>query len=146
MIKKNNKAMLANIIGLFIVVFVGIGLIGPIAQEINNAANCQISNSSFFNTINDSYDIPTGSTGSFGGAGSSHFGGYTGEVKHNAFVDALASTSMIKSDKSLLNPECTPITGAAASMLQLVPAFFSIVVLGTGLALVLASLRGSGLI
>jgi hypothetical protein len=146
----HHKGMLANLMGGFIAILVGLSLAGPIAQEINNAIDCQ--NSTLINVLvsgNISTSQPQGSTGSFGGAGSNHFGGYTGEVKHNVFVDALASTSMVKSDKSLLNPECTPITGAAATLLSIVTIFFTIGIIGIlamALAMIYSSLCSAGLV
>lgn len=136
----SKKGMLGNLIGGFIVILIGVSLIGPIAQEINNAADCMESNNSL---------IPEGSTDSFGGAGSSnHFGGYDNTVKHNGFVDAIASTSLVKSNKSLLNPDCIPLEAGSwgRTMMQIVPAFFALAVLAAGLALAYSSLRSGGMI
>ena len=139
----NKRGMLANLIGGFVVILVGVSLMGPIAQEINNAADCMDSNLSMM------INAPEGSTDSFGGAGSSnHFGGYTGEVKHNGFVDAIASTSMVKSNKSILNPDCTPMAEGSwgRTMLQILPAFFALAILGMAIAMIYSSLGNAGMI
>jgi hypothetical protein len=146
MLKNNKKAMLANIISSFIVVLVGFSLMGPIAQEINNAATCQMSNStSIFSETVTSNEDPLGTTNSFGGGGSNHFGGYDGTVKHNKFIDAVASTSMIKTNKSLLNPDCVPLTGAMATVAQLVPGFFALAILCIGIGIMYSSLSRAGM-
>ena len=137
----SKKGMLANLIGGFVVILVGASLLGPIAQEINNFTTCQESNLTILAS-----GIPDGATGSFGGAGSNHFGGYTGEVKHNVFIDAVASTSIVKSNKSILNPDCVPIEGAKATLLQIVPIFFALGLLSTAIAMVYSSLRNGGMI
>jgi hypothetical protein len=145
----NKKGMLANLIGGFIVILVGLSLVGPIAQEINNIADCQVYNVSIDNeTIVLTTDAPIGSTGSFGGGGSSHFGGYDGTVKHNSFVDALASTSFIKSDRSMLDPECKIYNAsqAGATVLKLVPMFFAIAILLIAIMTIASALRSGGLI
>lgn len=144
-LNNSKRGMLGNLIGGFLVLLIGVSLIGPIAQEINNAADCMDSNLS----IAIASGSPEGSTDSFGGAGSSnHFGGYTGEVKHNRFVEAIASTSMVKSNKSLLNPDCTPVPEGSwgRTMLQILPAFFALAVLGMGIAMAYSALRTGGII
>ena len=139
---KNKKAMLANIIGGFITIMVGVSLMGPIAQELNNLATCQFDNSTL---LNYSYSEPNGATDSFGGGGANHFGGYDGTVKHNGFMDTVASTSVIKTNQSLLNPDCVPMTGYAATMLKFVPVFFALAVLAMGLGTAWSALRNVGL-
>ena len=146
MLKKNQKAMIANFIGGFIVILIGVSLIGPIAQELNNYSNCIITNESSFIPTTSSTEQPKGSTDSFGGGGATHFGGYDNQVKHNAFVDALASTSIVKTDKSFLNPDCEPITGAASDILKLVPAFFGISVVLVAIGILYSALNSAGLI
>jgi hypothetical protein len=148
MLDKSKKAMLANLISGFVVILVAVSLIGPIAQEVNNFATCANGNAnvSSFIDVGSSTEQPKGSTDSFGGGGSNHFGGYDNTVKHNAFLDAVASTSMVKTDKSLLNPDCTPVTGASASLLQLVPAFFGISVLLVAFGIIYSSLCSAGIL
>ena len=138
----NKRGMLANLIGGFVVILVGVSLMGPIAQEINNAADCMDSNLSIVS------GTPEGSTDSFGGAGSNHFGGYDNTVKHNGFVDAIASTSLVKSNKSLLNPDCTPMAEGSwgRTIVQIVPGFFALAILGMAIAMIYASLRNTGMI
>ena len=112
MLKKNQKAMLANLIGCFVTIMIAVGLIGPIAQEINNVANCQSSNISIGGDVIElGSEQPKGATDSFGGGGSTHFGGYDNKVQHNSFVDTLASTSIVKTNKSILNPDCIALEG-----------------------------------
>jgi len=138
----NKKGMLGNLIGGFIVILVGFSLMGPIAQELNNVIDCNGSimiNGSLLPT-----GIPDGATDSFGGGGSNHFGGYDGTVKHSKFMDAVASTSILKTNESIFNPDCVPITGALATLIGLVPVFFALGVLGIGLGVAYTSLRSVG--
>lgn len=127
--------MLGRIISGFIVILIGIILVGTISQEINNVFNC--------NSTNQTYEQPTGATDSFGGGGSEHFGGYDGTVNHKPFLSNLAP---IKTDKSLLNPDCTPLRGNAKTLLSLVPIFFAIAVLLVGVAITYSNLINSGLV
>jgi len=136
----NKKGMLANMIGGIIVVFVGVMLVPTISQEINNATNCIINQ-----TGNETLALnatPKGSTGSFGGAGGeTHFGGYDGEVVHKPF---LSDYAIIKTDKSVINPNCEPMTGPSKQLLELMPIFFAIVILGAGITISFSALRNSG--
>ena len=138
----NKRGMIGNLIGGFVAVLVGVSLMGPIAQEISNAADCMDSNLSIATSA------PEGSTDSFGGAGSNHFGGYDNTVKHNGFVDAIASTSLVKSNKSLLNPDCTPMAEGSwgRTVLQIVPGFFALAVLVMGIAVAYSGLRNTRMI
>ena len=140
----HKRGMLGNLIGGFVVILVGASLMGPIAQEINNAADCMDSNLS----IALASGSPEGSTDSFGGAGSNHFGGYDGKVKHNTFIDAVASTSVVKTNKSILNPDCTPMAEGSwgRTIVQIVPGFFALAILGMAIAMIYASLRNTGMI
>ena len=140
--KKNKKGMLGNLMGGFIVVMVGFSMMGPLAQELNNAMYCNGTNSSM--VIGD----PIGETDSFGGGGSAHFGGYDGTVKHNGFIDAVASTSFIKTNESIINPNCEIIEpgSAKAVVIKLVPMFFILGVLGVAIAMIYSALSSTGLI
>ena len=141
----SKKGMIGNLIGGFVTILVGVSLIGPIAQEINNVANCQASN---FSIGSLSTESPEGITNSFGGGGANHFGGYDGEVKHNSFTETLASTSIVKTNKSFINPDCIPLEEGTwgATMLKIVPAFFALGLLAAGLGVAYSGLRNSGMI
>ena len=141
-IMRNKKGMLGNIIGGFIVIMIGFSLMGPIAQELNNALDCNGT------SMNISIGIPDGATDSFGGGGSAHFGGYDGTVKHNKFVDAIASTSLLKTNESVLNPDCVPILpgSATATLIKIVPGFFALGIFGIALGMIYTALRSGGLI
>lgn len=136
----NKKGMIGNLIGGFIVILIGVSLMGPIAQEMSNIVNC---NSTL---LNISTGDPQGSTDSFGGGGSNHFGGYDNTIAHKTFLQSVADTSLIKSDKSILNPDCEVLTGASATVLQIVPLFFALGVMGAAIAMIYGSLRSGGLI
>ena len=139
----SKKGMIANMLGGFITILIGVSLMGPIAQELNNALDCN-------STLNDSLlmaGIPEGSTDSFGGAGSTHFGGYTGEVEHKTFTETIASTSMYKTNKSVLNPECINLDGTwGGTIIKIVPGFFALALLVIGIAVAFSSLRRIDLI
>jgi hypothetical protein len=140
----NHKGMLGNLLGGFIVILIGVSLLGPIAQELNNVANC---NSTLLDT-NLSSLSPEGSTDSFGGGGANRFGGYDGEVKHKTFLQSVADTSLIKTDKSILNPDCVPIVEGTwgATMLKLVPGFFALAIMVAAMAMIYAALRSGGML
>ena len=141
-LKKDKRGMLGNLMGGFIVVLVGVSLMGPIAQELNNAMYCNGTNNSMI------IGVPIGETDSFGGGGSAHFGGYDGTVKHNGFIDAVASTSFIKTNESIINPNCEIIEpgSAKAVVIKLVPMFFILGVLGVAIAMIYSALSSTGLI
>ena len=94
------------------VFFMGYGAMGSMAQELKNAA-CD--NSTIYNLTATTLfpSLPEGSTDSFGGAGSNRFGGYDGKVTHDSFLDKVASTSLYKTNKSMLNPDCVPLDGVS---------------------------------
>ena len=141
---KSKKGMFGNIIGGFVVIFVSISLMGTIAQEINNAYDC---NGSSMN-ISLPEGTPTGETDSFGGGGAAQFGGYDGVVKHNKFIDAVASTSIIKTNESVLNPDCIAIVPGSAedTLIKMVPGFFIIGVLLVAMTMIYTALSNAGLI
>lgn len=136
--------MLARLVGAFIVILVGVSMIGTISQEINNAINCGNMTSKMDNITNISYESPPGQTGSFGGAGGDyHFGGYNGEVKHEVFGSNYA---IIKSNQSLINPLCKPINESTKSLLAIVPAFFGIAILIAGVFITFSAIKDVGLV
>ena len=139
----NKRGMLGNIMGGFIVIMVGFSLMGPITQEINNAMYC---NGSSMN-ISLLVGAPTGETDSFGGGGAAQFGGYDGVVKHSSFRDKIASTSFIKTNESMLNPDCSPIVPGSAQdrLMKIVPGFFGLAILAMAVAMGYTGLRTSGL-
>jgi len=144
----NHKGMLGNLIGGFIVVLVGVSLIGPIAQELANATNCMDGSLNLSNNESIFLGTPEGFTDSFGGGGSNRFGGYDGEVKHKSFTETLAKTSIYKTEKSFFNPDCTPLPEGSTGriMLRLVPGFFAVAVLLVGIAIAFTGLRNSGMV
>lgn len=118
MLKRNKKAFsplsFMNFMVMGLVIIIGMSIIGPVAQELKNAACSSNESIPFLLTVPaPSTDIssipPEGTTDSFGGAGSNRFGGYDGKVKHSSFLDAVASTSIVKTDKSVLNPDCAQL-------------------------------------
>jgi len=143
-IARNKKGMLGNLIGAFIVVMVGFSLMGPITQEINNAYYC---NGTSMN-ISLPEGAPTGETDSFGGGGAAQFGGYDGVVKHSSFRDKIASTSFIKTNESILNPDCLAIVPGSAqdTIIKIVPGFFALALLVAGIGIMYSTLGRSGLI
>ncbi len=123
----NKKGMLGNIIGGFIVIFIGLSLVPVITQEIDNMYNC--GNNSYNTTVIVNYDEPLGSTDSFGGGGAGQFGGYDGKV-HKSWASQYA---IVKTNKSFLgncNSNMTsPITPVTKEMLDLMPIIFTLVIL-----------------
>lgn len=136
----NKKGMLANIIGTFVVILVGITIVPVIAQQVNNAMNCPL----YFyeNSTNITTGPPIGSTDSFGGGGGDyHFGGYNGQVAHKSF---LADLSPIKTNSSILNPDCKPLSPAAQTAMSLLPMFFAVGIGIVAIGSVWSALRTSG--
>jgi hypothetical protein len=105
-----------NILFIAVIMIVGFCMVGPIAQELKNVV-C-ISNESIVGDASLLFGSPEGSTDSFGGAGANRFGGYDGKVTHNSFLDAVASTSMVKTDKSILNPNCAQLSSGVLFMID----------------------------
>jgi len=97
--------MLTRLILMIIPLFIFWMIYPQITQEINNIDCIPQNLSDLFNMTQQQAD--TGTTESFGGGGSNHFGGYTGEVKHKDFV---SSHAVIQTNSSLFNPNCVPIT------------------------------------
>jgi hypothetical protein len=134
----NKKGLIGNLIGAFIAVFIAVSLMPMVSQEINNAINCN-------STYNASYETPTGPTDSFGGAGADvHFGGYTGEVKHDSWGSQYA---LVKTNESLiLNPNCQEMTGMSQTILGIVPSFFVLIIFGFVMNIILRSFRDLGFV
>jgi hypothetical protein len=136
----NKKGLIGNLIGTFIVVLVAVALTPTIAQEINNTVNCISDNQ----TIDNISSAPKGETGSFGGAGvETHFGGYDGQVVHKSF---LSKYSFVQTNKSIINPDCEPITGPSKTLLGLIPAFFALSLLLIAIGIVYSALRDAGVV
>lgn len=131
--KKNKRGMLANLIGGFIIIFVVITLFGTISQEVENAFNCNIS-------INNSEETPIGETNSFGGGGSGQFGGYDGKV-HKSWTSSL---SIIKTNQSIINPNCEQLSELSQSFLKTIPFVFLVLSLITGVGMIFKSTRSTG--
>ena len=138
----NKKGMLANFVGGFVVIFIGISLVPVIFQEVNNATNCIVNQTGNETLVLNA--TPKGSTGSFGGAGGeTHFGGYDGEVVHKAF---LSDYALIKTDKSIINPDCKPIIGASKQLLDMMPVIFALMILIVGITVSFSALRDTGVV
>lgn len=129
----NKKGMLANLVGGIIVILIGVSLVPMISQEITNAISCN-SSSQDTNLTSDYF----GSTDSFGGGGSEHFGGYDGKVSHKPFLSNLA---IYKTDKSIINPNCRPLSESETTIIKIVPIFFMLTILGTAIASFWGSFR-----
>lgn len=127
------KAMLGNIIGGFMMILVGMTLLTTISQEIDNSINCIQENNT-----NEYY----GSTNSFGGGGAEHFGGYDGEIKTRNFLSDLAP---YQTDKSIINPNCEPITGMSKTVLKSTPYFFMFGIILAAICMVINGLKNRGL-
>jgi len=127
----SKHAMLANLIAGFIVVLVGVSLIGPISQQINGSIDC-INNNTGIIGYSDYY----GDTNSFGGAGAEaeHFGGYDGTLVHKNWIG------------ERLNPECKKIEGWGRTILTIVPLFFALGILIMGIAVTYGGLRHAGMV
>lgn len=137
----NNKGMLANLIGGFIVIMIGVTLLPVITQQLDLAMSC---NSSVYVNATPSTQAPNGPTGSFGGAGTDyHFGGYDGEVKHKSF---LSDYSVIQTNQSYIGCFNGFGDGPAATMLSMVPIFFIVAIVGVGLFQMYNAFRTVGVI
>lgn len=146
---KNKKGMLANLIGVFVTILIGISLAGTISQEIDNIISC---NSSIFNntgqeniTLPDKNDDYYGKTDSFGGGGAEqHFGGYDGTVKTKSFLSNLAP---LKTEDSYIGceqyEEFRPGT-LLGTTLQLVPGFFILAMMLMAIMQISVALRSAG--
>jgi hypothetical protein len=129
--------MLPNLIGGFIVILIGISLMGTISQQLDNALNCNIT-SEYVNIT----EQPKGSTGSFGGGGSDyHFGGYDGQVVHKSF---LSQYSVIDTNKSMIG--CINMTSYGANILSLVPLFFGLGIILAAIGMGYGALKQGGMV
>ena len=130
--------MLGNIVGGFMVVFIGFTLFPMISQELNNAMSCNSTNY----TLNQTYEQPIGSTDSFGGGGvDAHFGGYDGEVKKSWS----SNLAIYKTNESILNPNCNELSGSTKTMIDLAKLMFIVAIVLMGFFLVFNAIRNSGL-
>jgi len=93
--------MIANLIGGFVSIIIGVSLVGPISTQVNQVA---------------------GSTNATGGACLST------ETTGSAYCQLYLSTSW------------------GATVLQLVPGFFALGILGIGIAVTYSSLRQAGIV
>ena len=137
---KNKRGMIANIIGGFVAILIGVTLIGTISQEINNAIDCGI------NQINMT-GVPEGQTNSFGGggAGTGTFGGYDGMV-HKSWSAAsnLAPYKTNQTITGLCLGGDTP--SAMKTAVQIIPAFFALGILAVAIAVISTAFKTSGII
>jgi hypothetical protein len=128
--------MLGRIIGIFIIPFIFYFSIYPmITQEVNNAINCNANytgNGTLTDILNNQAQNqePAGKTDSFGGGGSNHFGGYTGEVKHEDFTEKI---TIYRTNSSIFNPTCTELSESEKSLLSNMPLIFLITMILTSL-------------
>lgn len=108
--KRGQSFGLMNFFVLGMILIIGFSVVGPVDQELKNV-NCFDNSTSFLLQLNPniSYSEPEGYTNSFGGAGSNRFGGYNNKVTHDPFLNTIAKTSMIKTNESLMNPNCVPL-------------------------------------
>jgi hypothetical protein len=141
--RMNKKGMIANIIGGFIVILVGVSLIPVITQEIDNMYNCGSTSYNSTEVIN--YEQPIGETDSFGGGGAGQFGGYNGKV-HKSWASQYV---VVKTNKSFLMGSCTNMTSQQMEVMRhifdFIPLFFALVVLLIGIASAYNGLKQSGL-
>lgn len=126
---------IANLIGGIVSIMIGVMLIGPITEQINLAIGCTHVTSS--DIINDSLGSPLGKTDSFGGEGVNvgveQFGGYTGKLSHKTFI----GEQVVKVNTDGSGEICGAMannTGNSVILLKLVPTFFTIAIVITGIA------------
>lgn len=128
--------MLGNIIGLVLVGLVAFSLFGTLSQEIDNAINCNITN----NSLTIESESPLGSTDSFGGGGSGHFGGYDGTVK-KSWGSNLAP---YKTNATIINKDCESIEGTFKILLSIIPLLFVVAILGVGISVAYSAFKEVG--
>jgi len=138
-ILNDKRGMLGDIIGGAVVLFVGFSLMGTISQELDNSF-CGANITSMNETLE-----PNGATDSFGGGGATHFGGYDGTVKHDSWLSKLAP---VKTDEStVFNGENCIVEGSwGSTMINIVPIFFALGILGGALAMAYSAFRTSGFV
>jgi hypothetical protein len=93
--------MIANLIGGFIAILIGVSLIGPIATQINNIAST---------------------------------------------VNASGQTCTYAVDSAYANCQLYMSSSWGATVVQLVPGFFALGILGIGIAVTYSSLRQAGIV
>ncbi len=110
--------MIANLIGGFVSILVGTSLIGPVSTEVISAAG------------------PCGQTG--GGTSNNasiYYGTHSGGVCTNGTAIENQSTTALYTASSW-----------GSTVLNLVPGFFALAILGIGLAVTYSSLRQAGVV
>lgn len=140
--KINKKGLLGNLIGGFLVILIGFTLIPTIAQQVNLAINCNSTN--YINYTIEQTN--TGSTNSFGGGGSEHFGGYTNEVSHKNFYEEIGKYSIIQTNSSIINPECNKLSSGAETMVGLVSIFFALAIATLAIGLAFIGFKNTGIV
>jgi hypothetical protein len=105
-----------------------------VAQEMYNATNCGL------NQTNITMGEPLGETDSFGGGGAGQFGGYDGKV-HKPWGGDM---TLIKTDKSILNPNCEQLTQGGEVLIGLTTLFFALAIVTTSIFIVWDSLKSAG--
>lgn len=133
----NKRGMLANIIAGFIVILVGVTLIGTISQEVDNMLSCNSTNSTNM-SVNVSYEPPIGTTDSFGGGGG-QFGGYDGKV-YKSWATNLAP---IKTNQTITGICLGEQSTWAITMLKMLPAFFALAIIFMAVGIVYGAFRGT---
>ena len=150
---KNKKAMLGNLIGGFVCILVMCSLIPVVAQQILGAMGCDNTNQvSTPSTSEVQMVYDDSATGSFGGAGAAHFGGYDGTVKRSWVRQVVQNTASIYpwqqgsvqcggAGSSNVTSSSTELIG---TMANIVPLFFALAIAGCAIAIVASSLRNAG--
>lgn len=133
--------MLTRLILMIIPLFIFWMIYPQITQEINNIDCIPQNLSDLFNMTQQQAD--TGTTESFGGGGSNHFGGYDGQIVHKSF---LSQYSIIQTNSSVFNPDCEPLSPTAKQALGFVPLFFALGIILMAIGVVYSSLRNVGCI
>jgi hypothetical protein len=107
-----------------------------VAQEMYNATNCGL------NQTNITMGEPLGETDSFGGGGAGQFGGYDGKV-HKSWGGDMA---LIKTDKSILNSNCEPLTQDKKVLIGLTILFFALTIATSSILIIWNSFKSASLI
>ena len=136
---KNKKAMLANLIGAFIIILIGFSILPVISQEIDNIMNCNQTDVNVTGNFTV-YQQPIGETNSFGGGGG-QFGGYTGTV-----TKSWTSKLAIYKTNETFTGACLNNESVSGPLLKTIPLFFALAIVLVAVGTIYNSFREVGLV